>query len=177
MQDKDRSTEEVVRFPRRSARRLLWLLLLATILLLVGLVAPLLTISQFVFVRNSFSVVSGILELYRHGQILLFMLITFFSVILPLLKLWVLFRVLVDRRSHRSGVKRYLHMMHDYGRWSMLDVLVVAILIVMVKLGTFATVQVHFGLYVFCAAVLLIMFITNRVVRLTTAQKTRDYNS
>jgi paraquat-inducible protein A len=143
--------------------------MLATILLLVGLSAPILTISQFIFIRNTFSVVSGIYELFRHGQIVLFVLITFFSVILPLLKLWVLFRVLIDRQSHPSVVKRYLHLMHDYGRWSMLDVLVVAMLIVMVKLGTIATVQVHYGLYVFGAAVLLIMYITSRVIRLMTA--------
>jgi paraquat-inducible protein A len=36
-----------------------------------------------------------------------------------------------------------------------------------VKLGTIATIQVHFGLYLFAAAVLLIMFVTQRIVTLT----------
>ncbi|MBL6999233.1 MAG: paraquat-inducible protein A, partial [Gammaproteobacteria bacterium] len=48
----------------------------------------------------------------------------------------------------------------------MLDVMVVAILIVTVKLGTIASVEIHYGLYLFAAAVLLIMFITQRVVTL-----------
>ena len=56
--------------------------------------------------------------------------------------------------------------MHEYGRWSMLDVLVVAVLIVAVKLGPIASIEVHYGLYVFGIAVLLIMYITNRVVSL-----------
>ena len=58
--------------------------------------------------------------------------------------------------------------MHDYGRWAMLDVMVVAILIVTVKLGTIASLQIHFGLYIFGAAVLLIMMITGRVIRLSS---------
>ena len=57
--------------------------------------------------------------------------------------------------------------MHEYGRWAMLDVMVVAVLIVTVKLGAIASIQVHYGLYVFGAAVMLIMLITHRVVKLT----------
>ena len=56
--------------------------------------------------------------------------------------------------------------MHDYGRWAMLDVMVVAMLIVSVKLGAIASIQIHAGLYVFGGAVLLIMLITQQVVRL-----------
>jgi paraquat-inducible protein A len=56
--------------------------------------------------------------------------------------------------------------MHDYGRWAMLDVMVVAMLIVMVKLGAIVSITIHSGLYVFGSAVLLIMYITHHVVRL-----------
>lgn len=59
--------------------------------------------------------------------------------------------------------------MHEYGRWAMLDVLVVAILIVAVKLGTIASLKIHYGLYVFGTAVLLIMLITSRVIRSSDA--------
>ncbi len=61
--------------------------------------------------------------------------------------------------------------MHEYGRWAMLDVMVVAVLIVTVKLGAIATIQVHAGLYIFGASVVLLMFITHRVVKLTAQLK------
>ena len=153
--------------PPKSARRLYWLLLVACVLLILGLGAPMLTISQFVVIRSSFSVLSGISELFINGHLLLFLLVTLLSLVLPILKIWILFIIVSNKRGNSTSIKRYLHLMHDYGRWSMLDVLVVAILIVMVKLGTIASIQIHFGLYVFGAAVLLIMFITNRVVSLT----------
>jgi len=60
-----------------------------------------------------------------------------------------------------------MHLMHEYGRWAMLDVMVVAVLIVTVKLGAVASIEVHYGLYVFGTAVLLLMLITKWVVHLT----------
>jgi paraquat-inducible protein A len=55
--------------------------------------------------------------------------------------------------------------MHEYGRWAMLDVMVVAVLIMTVKLGAVASIHIHSGLYIFAAAVLLIMFLTQQVVK------------
>jgi len=42
----------------------------------------------------------------------------------------------------------------------MLDVFVVALLLVIVKLGVLATVEVHYGIYMYAAAGLLIMLCT-----------------
>ncbi len=53
----------------------------------------------------------------------------------------------------------------------MLDVFVVAILVVTVKLGAVANVEMHYGLYFFAAAVLLTMFITARIVKITDTLK------
>jgi paraquat-inducible protein A len=158
-----------ISLPQDAARRLWWLLLLATILLAVGVNFPMLTISQFFVMETSFSVISGIYQLLLNGQILLFILVALFSLILPVLKIVVLFRILSVKHGDPVAISRYLRLMHEYGRWSMLDVLVVAVLIVAVKLGTIASIEIHFGLYVFAAAVLLIMYITNRVVSLSDA--------
>lgn len=142
------------------------MLALAVILLCAGLVLPVLTLSRFVFFEDSFSVLSGLLILLEQGHVLLFLVVTGFSIILPLLKLVVLARLLWWMSPGRS-LSRLLRLMHDYGRWAMLDVLVIAILIVSVKLGSIASVQIHAGLYAFGAAVLLIMYITHRVARLS----------
>lgn len=62
---------------------------------------------------------------------------------------------------------RYIQWMHDYGRWAMLDVMVVAVLIVASKLSVVAYVEVHLGLYLFGISVIMVMLLTNRVSRLT----------
>ena len=66
----------------------------------------------------------------------------------------------VDRRRHR-----YVHWLSVLGKWSMLDVFVVAVLIASVKLGSIASIEIHYGLYVFAASVILMMVATHLIHR------------
>ena len=151
---------------QRRQYQLRWLLLLSTGLLIAGLFLPMLTITQFILISHHFSVISGVSELWKAGQYLLFVLIGCFSIVLPFAKLGLLFKLLQnDDKPHPIKIK-LLHLMHNYGRWAMLDVMVVAMLIVTVKLGAIASIQIHPGLYVFGAAVLLIMLTTQATVHL-----------
>ena len=151
-----------------KTKRLRWLVILASLLLGVGLVSPIVTLEKFMIVENTFSVTSGILQLLQENQWFLFFVITGFSVVLPILKLHVLYRLVSNNTAGNERQRRYLHWMHLYGKWSMLDVFVVAVLVVAVKLGAIANVEMRFGLYAFAASILLTMFITARVVVLTS---------
>ena len=137
-------------------------------MLAVGLVAPIATMNKFILVENTFSVLSGVLALFSEGQFFLFLLISCFSVVLPVLKLGVLYRLVSHNSTMREQTKRLLHWMHLYGKWSMLDVFVVAVLVVLVKLGAIANVEMRYGLYAFAASVLLTMFVTAHIVSLTS---------
>ena len=148
----------------KQLRRYIWI---AACLLIVGLVAPIITLSKFVLIKNTFSVLSGAIGLLKEGQIFLFLVITGFSVVLPVLKLGVLYRLVSRREAMKSKVKKQLHWMHLYGKWSMMDVFVVAVMVVAVKLGAIADVEMRYGLYAFAGSVLLTMFITSRIVSLT----------
>ena len=150
----------------RIAILLLVLLSIASVLLAVGLLTPLMTIKTLVFMRQSFSILSGIYDLWREGKYFLFVIITLFSVGLPIFKI-IFLAIFILRRLQGAGVSKHLlQLIHDYGRWAMLDVMVVAVLLVTVKLGAIASVEVHPGLYIFGTAVLLIMLITDRAVKL-----------
>ncbi len=165
MDEEPSNIDQTLVIPEKKAKKLRWLLMLATFLFVLGIFLPMITISKFIIVKNSFSVISGVIELLRNGQILLFIIVAGFSIVLPIMKIKVLFKLLSQKAMDNPKIKRYLHLMHEYGRWAMLDVMVVAVLIVTVKLGAIASIKVHFGLFVFGAAVLLIMLITNKVVR------------
>lgn len=157
-------------FPKR-ARWLRWLLLANTVLLLIGLVSPIITLEKFYIVENTFSVLTGVIQLAEDGLWFLVVIVTGFSVILPFLKLQLLYQLVSLRPRNHNTLGRYLHWVHVYGKWSMLDVFVVAILVVSVKLGAIANVQMRYGLYAFAAAVLLTMVITAVVVQLSNAMK------
>ena len=147
------------------------------LLLIIGLVAPIITMKKFVLVENTFSVFSGVIELLREGQLFLFFIITGFSILLPLLKIGVLYQLLSMKEDDSAYLDRYLHWMHLYGKWSMLDVFVVAVLVVAVKLGAIASVEMRYGLYAFTAAVILTMFVTARVVSLSEKLEQQANNS
>ncbi len=149
-----------------KATVLRYLLLVTTGLFLAGLTLPIMTLTQFMFFEHSFSVLSGIWQLWQDHHPFLFVLVGLFSVLIPIGKLILLFVLLHPQIQYSTRQKQWLHLMHDYGRWAMLDVMVVAMLIITVKLGVIATIEIHPGLYLFGSAVLLIMFITHQVVQL-----------
>jgi len=153
-----------------SRKKILFLkvtLFIASILFLLGISMPMLTITQLLVFDNTVSVISGVGELFKTGHFILFMLIAIFSLALPILKIGVIYYALSVIQQSPKKFEKYLHLIHRYGRWAMLDVMVVALLIVTVKLGAIARIEVHEGLYVFGASVILIMVITHFVVGLT----------
>lgn len=141
-------------------------LALTFIFLVVGLVSPIITVKKFMLIENTFSVLGGTIQLLKDGQFFLFFIISGFSIALPLLKIAILTK-LINSKTDAKNLQRYLHWMHLYGKWSMLDVFVVAVLVVAVKLGAIASVEMQYGLYAFAAAVILTMYVTARVVKLT----------
>jgi len=144
-------------------------LILTAILFVVGISLPVMTVTKLLVVKNEFSILSGLLELSRDGEYLLFLVIFVFSILLPFLKMYVLFRVVSVNIQNKEQYSRYLELMHRYGRWSMLDVFIVAILAVAVKLGALASIQIEQGMYFFTTAVILIMVLASLVMRMEKA--------
>lgn len=140
------------------------LLILATVVFAIGIWAPMLTLKKLIFMKSTFSVLSGISQLFGEGQYGLFVLITGFTLLLPALKMVVLFAALNGRRE-QEWQRRYVNWLSLLGKWSMLDVFVVAVLIASVKLGSIASIEIHYGLYVFAVSVLLMMVSTHLIHR------------
>lgn len=132
------------------------LLLINIVLLIIGLTSPIMTLVKFKWIENSFSISSGIKELYGQGQYVLFAIILMFSVIIPFLK-WVFLVLSWNTKSNTPTQQFMLHWMVVLARWSMLDVMVVAVLVAMVKINLIAEINTHMGLNYFCIAVFMLM--------------------
>jgi len=158
--------DNIARHFSTESRLLRFTLVIIALCLGAGLLTPIITLEKFYFFKNTVSIISGLLELVNEGQHSLFIIIALFSIVLPVLKLFVLNKLLSPSLAETASLQRYLHWMHHYGKWSMLDVFVVAVLVAAVKLGSVANVQLHYGLYLFAAAVLLTMLVTARVIKL-----------
>jgi len=138
------------------------LIVLSAILLIGGLCFPLMNVEKMVFWKNDYSVLTGILGLFNVKEYFLSIILLFFCLIFPVVKiitLWILWVSEFDDAT-RNKVLEWLGLL---GKWSMLDVFVVAILIVAVKLGPMASVTPRPGIYIFCLAIIMSIVTTTWV--------------
>jgi paraquat-inducible protein A len=135
--------------------------------LVIGVSAPLLTLEKMYFFENTVSLLSTIKGLYIQREWFLFTVIAVFSLCIPVIKIAGLVLILNVEYQKNSLLDKTLHIIEIVGKWSMLDVFVVALLLVSVKLGVLAKVDVHYGLYAFAASVLLTMSISYWIYRLS----------
>lgn len=141
-------------FPKQGI--IINILLLASLAcLIIGITAPLLTLEKLYFFENTVSLMSTVKELFHQKEWFLFIVIALFSLCIPILKITGLVLILNAAYLKGSFLDKTLHIIEIIGKWSMLDVFVVALLLVSVKLGVLAKVEVHYGLYTFAASVLL----------------------
>ena len=134
-------------------------------LLAGGLTLPLLEVEKLVFWEQRYSVATGVFGLWSDGEWLLAAVVFFFSVVFPIAKLLLLTCIWFAPadRAHRA---RLLELLARLGKWSMLDVFIVAILVVATKLGSVASVEALPGVYLFAGAILGSMVATELVRRI-----------
>lgn len=134
-------------------------LVVAMLLLVAGLVLPVMRVQKLVFWKDDYSILTGVKALWDDGQWFLAVVIALFSVTFPILKLAGLLGVWFSpmRRDQRG---RLLFWVDVLGRWSMLDVFVVAVTIVVMSSKAALDATPRAGLYVFAAGVGLSMVLT-----------------
>ncbi len=149
-----------MRKPNSIART--WALVLAAYLFYIPAnVLPVMSVTSLGKTQSD-TIMSGVIYLLLHGMWPLALLIFFASVMVPMLKLVILTYLLisVQRRSHWRPVDRtrLYRITEAVGRWSMVDIYVVTILVALVKLGNLATIKAGAGAVFFAAVVVTTMF-------------------
>ncbi len=108
------------------------------------------------------TIITGVYHLLEAGQWPLALIVFVASIVVPLLKLFTLSFLLISiqRRSRwRQYDRMRLYRITEYvGRWSMVDVFVIAILVGLVQFGNLARVDANLGSLSFAAVVVLTMF-------------------
>lgn len=131
------------------------LLLAALGLLFEGLTLPILALHKFWIFGDTFSIWSAIGSLYGSGEVFLATVLLVFSVLFPIGKNLVMIGVFAKGARLGTYSRRLLHAAAILGKWSMLDVFIVAILVASVKLGILAHAEVLSALYFFAASVIV----------------------
>ena len=130
----------------------------ALITLVVADVMPFISMSKL-GEQRVFSLIGGIIELFDRGNWFIGAILLVFSVIFPFAKLIALLAATsaLTRLSPKAR-HRLHHMAVLTGKYSLLDLLVVAIMIVLVKFDGIAEVRALPGTFLFGVAILLSIF-------------------
>ncbi len=136
------------------------LLLTAALLYIPANVLPVMH-THTLFSDNDDTIMSGVISLAHSGSWPVAVVVFFASIVVPLLKLIAMGEILfaVARRSvrHPQQRSRLFRIVEFVGRWSMLDVYAVSLLVALVQVQTFASIEVRPGALAFAAVVVLTM--------------------
>ena len=108
------------------------------------------------------TIIAGVKHLLEGGMWPLALIVFVASIVVPILKLLVLSALLISiaiksRWEPRERTKLY-RIMEFIGRWSMVDIFVIAILVTLVQFGNTASIYPGLGALSFAAVVVLTMF-------------------
>jgi len=137
----------------RAQRSVPWLLGAAFALFAAGVFFPFFHVTKFWLFDDAVSVVAGIMTLFREGEYFLFAVLTLFTLVFPSAKLGMLAIIWTERQHNLTCVQHLHQWVEHLGKWSMLDVFVVAILIVAMKSASVAEIHIGIGLYLFTFSV------------------------
>lgn len=140
------------------------LLLAAAPLFVAGLWMPVISVRSMLVFEREFSLLDGVLAFFRSGDYFLFAILGLFTVLLPAAKIGTALMVWSLGLTH-GWAPQLVRLFERISRWSMLDVLVVALTILFLE-GTLATsADIGLGVILFAGAVILSTIATYRIAR------------
>ena len=147
---------------KRNSVSSTWALLIAAMILYIPAnVLPMMKTSSL-FGSQSDTIMSGVVYFWTSGSWYLALIIFFASITVPLLKMIALVLLLVSvqlrSRWQLNQRARLYRLVEVVGRWSMLDIYVVAVIVALVQLKALATIEPGPGAMAFGGVVVLTMF-------------------
>lgn len=143
-----------------SIRRTWALLITATILYVPANLLPIMTVSVLGKGAPA-TIMSGVISLLQLGMIPIALVVFVASIVVPTFKLAGIALLLYSVQRHQPMSARQRIVMYRFiewvGRWSMLDIFVIAILVALVNFGNLARIEANLGAAAFAGVVVLTM--------------------
>ena len=138
-----------------------WAFLLASVICFFPAnLLPIMTFKSFGSGAPS-TIMGGIIELFSGGFWGIGLVVLIASIIIPCLKILGMLTLLLSLKFHwrtSARQKTWLYRGVEWvGRWSMLDIFVIAVLVALVQLGSLASISPGHGATAFAAVVILTM--------------------
>ncbi|MGA1517400.1 MAG: paraquat-inducible protein A, partial [Phycisphaerales bacterium] len=126
---------------------------LATAANITALLVPFMEIREFLHKTESYELPEAVKLMWTEGLPVVAVLIVSFSIVFPFAKLLGLAICLLPRWRRRERRARMLRLLAELGRWSLLDVFVVMLLMVLASDQWAVGTDVKPGIYLFMSAI------------------------
>lgn len=136
-----------------------------------GIVLPVLHVTELFVFENEVSLLGIVQGLIAEGEIFIGVLVLLFTLLLPPAKLLLGAGLWHLSSAGGMSARRGVMWLDAIGKWAMLDVLILALVVVMLKSNWMADAQAGSGLYFFAASAILSM-IAGHGLRLTVRSAT-----
>jgi paraquat-inducible protein A len=124
-------------------------------LFVAGIFRPFTEVTKMWIFDSKVSVYEGLITLAKAHEFFLFTILLVFTVIFPFVKILSLLTLwLMAGLTKQRIVQLYTFVSH-LGKWSMLDVFVMAILVLLLKSGSVASIKIQDGFVLFFVSVML----------------------
>lgn len=127
---------------------------ISAMLLMAGVMVPIVQVSNLLIFSDRISIVGSIASLWRSNEYFIATIIVIFSILLPVMKIMLADYVWRGCSFLRAEQGRSVGILEWVGRWSMLDVLVIAMIIVSLKASMFGDARSELGIYLFSGSIL-----------------------
>ncbi len=125
---------------------------------------PAVSITRFSLFGETYSILDGVLAFWSQQRYGLFALVFAFSVVLPVAKTAVAIWAWRRPPAADPALDRTLRLFAAVSKWSMLDVLIIALLVLVLEGSLIAAADIHAGLVLFAAAVVTSSIALHRMV-------------
>lgn len=127
---------------------------LIQLILFIGfLYFPLFSVENFFFFTQKKNIINILMALYINQELFLFLILSISTILIPSFKFF--FSILALIKPNTKIIKRLLYF---FTKWSMLDLLLIAIAVTIFKLSFFTAMKVELGSYFLCGFVVLSIF-------------------
>jgi paraquat-inducible protein A len=142
------------------------MLALAVICNIAALITPFIIVSQVLKVSKVLTLPGSVLMMWNDGLYFVAVLIFFFSLLFPFVKLGVLSYIWFFCRSDKFR-RKLIYYIEPLGKWSMLDVFVICIILVLTNKQILVASESQIGVYLFLIAIFLSIICALRIEVLT----------
>ena len=148
-----------------SDRWIGFLLTLALLLLSLGLFMPAIKIKSLIFINRELSLVDSVFTFFNSGNIFLFLITFLFSIVFPTLKIIIGLYVWYTYKNRLGSADGLMRLLSITSKWSMLDVFIIALVILIVDGRLLSEADIMVGAIVFTVSVILSSFAIYRLNR------------